>query len=52
MRYQFVDEIVSLTLDGAPRIEVAKRFDQADDVFSGPSARTVCPSRCCSSSCR
>jgi 3-hydroxymyristoyl/3-hydroxydecanoyl-(acyl carrier protein) dehydratase len=36
MRYRFVDEIVSLTLDGAPRIEVAKRFDAADDVFSGP----------------
>jgi 3-hydroxymyristoyl/3-hydroxydecanoyl-(acyl carrier protein) dehydratase len=36
MRYQFVDEIVSLALDGPPRIEVAKRFDAADDVFSGP----------------
>jgi hypothetical protein len=36
MRYRFVDEIVSLTLDAAPRIEVAKRFDSDDDVFSGP----------------
>ena len=36
MRYQFVDEIVSLALDGIPRIEVAKRFDRDDDVFSGP----------------
>ena len=25
MRYHFVDEIVSLALDGAPRIEVATR---------------------------
>src|SRR5207245_8947271 len=36
MRYQFVDEILSLTLDGVPRIEVAKRFVAGDDVFSGP----------------
>src|SRR5437773_551118 len=36
MRYHFVDEIVSLALDGAPRIEVAKRFAAGDDVFSGP----------------
>jgi hypothetical protein len=36
MRYRFVDEIVSLTLDGTPRIEVAKCFDPSDDVFSGP----------------
>ena len=36
MRYRFVDEIVSLALDGAPRIEVTKRFDPGDDVFSGP----------------
>jgi len=36
MRYQFVDEIVSLALDGVPRIEVAKRFVAGDDVFSGP----------------
>jgi hypothetical protein len=36
MRYRFIDEIVSLTLDDAPRIEVAKRFDPGDDVFNGP----------------
>ena len=36
MHYRFVDEIVSLALDGAPRIEVAKRFDLGDDVFGGP----------------
>src|SRR5438445_12531319 len=36
MRYRFADEIVSLALDGAPRIEVTKRFDPGDDVFSGP----------------
>jgi len=36
MRYRFVDEILSLALDGAPRIEVAKRFGPGDDVFSGP----------------
>jgi hypothetical protein len=36
MRYSFIDEIVSLALDGTPRIEVAKRFDPADDVFRGP----------------
>jgi 3-hydroxymyristoyl/3-hydroxydecanoyl-(acyl carrier protein) dehydratase len=36
MRYQFVDEILSLALDGAPRIEVAKCFAAGDDVFSGP----------------
>jgi len=35
MRYQFVDEIVSLALDGTPGIEVAKRFDRGDDVFGG-----------------
>jgi hypothetical protein len=36
MRYRFVDEIVSLTLGGTPRIEVAKRFAPDDDVFTGP----------------
>jgi 3-hydroxymyristoyl/3-hydroxydecanoyl-(acyl carrier protein) dehydratase len=36
MRYRFVDEIVSLALGDSPRIEVAKRFDRDDDVFSGP----------------
>lgn len=37
MRYRFVDEIVSLALDGTPRIEVAKRFEPDDDVFTGPA---------------
>jgi len=32
MRYRFVDEIVSLALDGAPRIEVAKRFGGAGSI--------------------
>lgn len=35
MRYLFVDEIVSLTLDGTVRIEAARRVDR-DDVFAGP----------------
>jgi len=35
MRYRFVDEILSLALHGAPRIEVAKCFDAGEDVFSG-----------------
>ena len=36
MRYRFVDEVVSLTLGAAPRIEVAKTFARGDDAFSGP----------------
>jgi len=40
MRYHFIDEIVSLALDGTPRIEVAKRFDPADDVFGTSVAAT------------
>ena len=43
MRYRFVDDIVSLTLDGAPRIEVAKRFDPDDDVFRGPAGSQRVP---------
>ena len=43
MRYRFVDETVSLTLDGAPRIEVAKRFDPDDDVFHGPAGSQRVP---------
>src|SRR5437867_9908061 len=35
-RYRFLDEIVLLTLDGTPQIEVAKRFDAGEDVFTGP----------------
>lgn len=36
MRYRFIDEVTSLSLDGAPRIEVAKTFDAGDDAFTGP----------------
>ena len=36
MRDQTVDKIVSLALDGTPRIEVAKRLERNDDVFGGP----------------
>jgi len=43
MRYQFVDEIVSLALDGIPRIEVAKCFDRDDDVFGGPQGSDRVP---------
>jgi 3-hydroxymyristoyl/3-hydroxydecanoyl-(acyl carrier protein) dehydratase len=43
MRYRFVDEIVSLTLDGDARIEVAKRFEAGDDVFSGPGGSDRVP---------
>ena len=43
MRYQFVDEIVSLALDGIPRIEVARRFDREDDVFTGPQGPARVP---------
>ena len=43
MRYQFVDEIVSLALDGTPGIEVAKRFDRGDDVFGGPQGPDSVP---------
>jgi hypothetical protein len=43
MRYRFVDEIVSLVLDGTPRIEVAKRFEPDDDVFTGPQGPVRVP---------
>ena len=43
MRYRFVDEIVALTLDGDARIEVVKRFDAGDDVFSGPGGAERVP---------
>ena len=49
MRYRFVDEIVSLALDGAPRIEVAKHFEPGNDVFGGPRGLSAFPTRCCSS---
>ena len=43
MRYQFIDEIVALTLDGRPRIEVTKTFDAGDDAFTGPSGGARVP---------
>ena len=43
MRYRFVDETISLTLDGVPRIEVAKRFDPDDDAFRGPAGSERVP---------
>jgi len=43
MRYRFIDKITSLTLDGDPRIEVAKTFDAGDDAFSGPSGQARVP---------
>jgi hypothetical protein len=36
MRYRFIDEIVSLELGAAPRIEIAKTFARGDDGLSGP----------------
>ncbi len=43
MRYQFIDKVVSLGLDGTPRIEVLKTFDARDDAFSGPSGDARVP---------
>lgn len=43
MRYRFIDEIISLTLDGRPRIEVLKTFDAGDDAFSGPAGQGRVP---------
>src|SRR3989442_14335893 len=43
MRYRFIDKLVSLALDGQPRIEVEKTFHGDDDVFSGPSGPTRVP---------
>src|SRR6058998_4279395 len=43
MRYRFIDKVVSLALDGQPRIEVEKTFHGDDDVFSGPSGPTRVP---------
>jgi hypothetical protein len=36
MRYRFIDKVVSLALEGHPRIEVEKTFHGDDDAFSGP----------------
>ncbi len=49
MRYRFVDEILSLALDGIPRIEVAKSFGPGDDVFSGPQGPERVPEAAASS---
>ncbi len=43
MRYRFIDTVVSLTLGDAPRIEVLKTFDVADDAFTGPSGGSRVP---------
>lgn len=43
MRYRFIDEVSSLSLDGTPRIEVAKTFDANDDAFGGPGGRGRVP---------
>lgn len=43
MRYRFIDEVTSLSLDRAPRIEVAKTFGAADDAFTGPSGPARVP---------
>jgi len=37
MRYRFVDEIVSLDLGPAARIEIRKTFPPGDDALSGPA---------------
>ncbi len=43
MRYRFIDKVLSLTLDGHPRIEVMKTFAAADDAFTGPSGDARVP---------
>lgn len=43
MRYRFIDKVVSLALDGVPRIEVLKTFDAGDDAFTGPSGSARVP---------
>lgn len=37
MRYRFVDDVIALELGDAPRIEVTKTFEPADDAFTGPA---------------
>lgn len=44
MRYRFVDEVVTLELGEAPRIEIRKTFDVADDALTGPDGPRVVPS--------
>ena len=36
MRYRFIEQVVSLELGAAPRIEIAKTFARGDDGLSGP----------------
>jgi 3-hydroxymyristoyl/3-hydroxydecanoyl-(acyl carrier protein) dehydratase len=43
MRYRFIDGVTSLELGAAPRIEVTKTFDAADDLFTGPSGSQHVP---------
>ncbi len=43
MRYRFIDKVLSLALDGVPRIEVLKTFDAGDDAFTGPSGSARVP---------
>lgn len=43
LRYRFSDNVVSLTLDAHPRIEVEKTFDRDDDAFTGPSGPAHVP---------
>src|SRR5438132_2325212 len=43
MRYRFIDKVVSLALDGRPRIEVEKTFHGDDDAFTGPSGPARVP---------
>src|SRR3972149_7028369 len=43
MRYRFIDEVTALSLDGTPRIEVAKTFDASDDAFTGPCGSARVP---------
>jgi 3-hydroxymyristoyl/3-hydroxydecanoyl-(acyl carrier protein) dehydratase len=43
MRYRFIDKVVSLALDGHPRIEVEKTFHGDDDAFTGPSGPARVP---------
>ncbi len=43
MRYRFVDEVVTLELGEAPRIEIRKTFDVADDALTGPDGPRAVP---------
>jgi len=43
VRYRFIDEVTSLSLEGPPRIEVAKSFAAGDDSFTGPTGPARVP---------